>query len=313
MSTDFRPRTWDDYIGQAKLKATLQTYIDSALERDLPLEHILLSAPPGAGKTTMAQIVGTRLGEPVEVITAPVSQKSLIRLVTNHQGVLLIDEAHRFKKSDQEWLLTLLEPAEGRFGYLEDNAGRRHEAAWLTVILATTERENLIDPLVDRIPLQPQFEDYTEEEMAQIVTGMAERAGVQIDHDVSMALGRASAGTPRKAKNLVVAYRALSDSLGRTPTTEEVLDLCNTESDGLTSMHVKYMETLYALGGSKGLNVLCSLLRQPSSVVQDLERTLIDRGLVTYGDRGRELTPQGIRRVRKVRQGPVRDKRRNND
>lgn len=289
-----RPTSWDEYIGQERLKTELQIRIDSAIHDDRPMDHTLLCAPPGAGKTSLAEMVADRLGEPFEVITMPAG-KHLFRMVSEFAGVLLLDEIHRASVAEQELLLNLLE-----FGYLQDTSGRRIQANWLTVIGATTERQKLIQPLIDRFPIRPDYDEYTTDEMTRIVLGMAVKADVDIPEDVAEAFGKAATGTPRKAGQFVLGYRDLWNAMKgqREPTVEEVFHLCRTETDGLTGRHMKYLETLNILGGTKGLPVLCALLKESPSELMELETLLVKQGLLTYSERGRELTQAGMARVR---------------
>lgn len=282
------------------MKAELEVRVESAIVEERALDHVLLYGPPGAGKTALAAVIADQLGEPFEVVTMPIGIRPLIRIINTFSGVLLLDEIHRCSNKEQENLLPLLE-----FGYIQDTSGRKVSADWLTIVGATTEKRDLIDPLIDRFEIVPDFDDYTDDEMAEIVQGMARKANLTISNEHAMAFGKASAGTPRKARRFVLSYRDLQNTLKREPSHEEVLNLCRTSSDGLTSLHVKYLETLDALGGAKGLAVLSSLLREPSSILIETERLLIERGYITYGDRGRELTQAGTHRVK----GPTRTTR----
>lgn len=290
---DLRPTDWHEYIGQERLKRELDIRISSAIKDERPLDHVLLCGPPGAGKTSLGEIVSYQLGEPLEIVTMPITLRTLIQLVTNFSGVLVMDEIHRCSDSQQEVLLPLLE-----FGYVQDTSGRKADAEWLTVVGTTTEKAQLIDPLIDRFTIQPEYDAYTDEELALIVQSMAVKGGIVMSETTSLALGVAAAGTPRRARKFVLAYRDLANTLDREPTSDEVLDLCRTETDGLTSAHVKYIETLHALGGAKGLNVLCSLLRRKASELQEMERLLVEKGYLQFGDRGRELTKAGTIRAR---------------
>ncbi len=289
---NLRPKQWDDYVGQDRMKRELEIRIDSAIKDDRPLDHILLSGPPGAGKTCLAEIIAEKLGEPIEIVTMPIGLKALIRLVQNFSGIVLFDEIHRCSPKEQEVLLPLLE-----FGYVSDASGRKIKNEWLTVVGATTEKQKLIEPLVDRFEIKPEYDDYTDEEMTRIVMSMATKANLTIDEETAATFGKAAAGTPRRARQFILGYRDLQNSTGEVPTGDEVLDLCQTSWDGLTTNHVRYLETLYALGGSKGVDVLVSLMRQPKPLVIELERLLIQRGLIVFGERGRELTQVGQKRI----------------
>lgn len=302
MVDELRPAVWSDYIGQERLKSELDVRVQSAIVDERPLDHVLLYGPAGAGKTSLATIIAERLGEEFMSVTMPIPPKALIRIITSFSGILLMDELHRASTREQETLLPLLE-----FGYVQDSSGRRIEANWLTVVGATTEKRDLITPLIDRFEIAPDFDEYTDEEMGKIVAGMASKAHLSMATETAQVLGKAAAGIPRRARKFVLAYRDLLNGLQsrgveRPPTHEEILDLCRTTTDGLTRLHLKYLETLHALGGTKGLTVLSSLLHEPPVILNDIERLLITKGLIVYGDKGRELTQAGVQRVK----GPAR-------
>lgn len=289
-----RPSDLSGYIGQARLKRDLfEVRIPAAKAERRPLDHVLLCATPGAGKTTLAALIAAALELPFEALTMPVSLKALCRIIQRFDGVLLLDELHRCSTNQQEQLLTLLLE-----GYLQTNNGQQIEAGWLTIIGATTEDWKLITPLKERFPIKPTFAEYTEDELMQITLMMARKANQEMSEEVARLLGRAAAGTPRHAREFVLAYRDLACTLHRTPTAAEALELCETESDGLSLAHIKYLEILDALGGAKGLKVLCSLLRMNEATVTELERLLIDKDFLVLGDGGRQLTKTGFQRVR---------------
>src|SRR5687767_14541912 len=104
----FRPEDWDSFIGQTALKRRLEVHIHAALRQDIALAHVLLTGPPGTGKTSMAEIIAKELGEEFDCLTMPVSESALLRLVRIFTGVVLFDEIHRATKRLQESLLPLL-------------------------------------------------------------------------------------------------------------------------------------------------------------------------------------------------------------
>lgn len=302
MVDHLRPTEWDDYIGQDRMKAELAVRIDSAIADERPLDHVLLAGGPGAGKTSLAEMIAVRLDEAFHIVTMPINQTALIRLVHDFEGVVLFDEIHRCSTKEQESLLPLLE-----FGYVSDTKGTKHKAEWLTIIGATTERQKLIEPLVDRFEIKPEYEDYSDEQMAQIAASMAEKAGFVLPEDMAVEFGQAAAGTPRRVRQFILGYRDLCNTRDSVPSTRDVLDLCQTEWDGLTTNHIRYMETLKHLGGTKGVDVIVSLLRQPRPLVMEWERLLIQRGLIEFGEKGRALTDLGHDRIGSV---AVRSRRR---
>lgn len=289
-----RATTWSEFVGQTQLKRRLQTHIQAARMQGRMLDHMLLIAPPGSGKTTLARLVAEQLGDEFAEYVMPMDPKLLIRLVREWQGgVLLLDEIHRAPKAFQHMLLTVEQ------GYLETPSGQRLPTRHITFICATTEPQDVIKPLWDRLLLKPTWEDYTDEEMAQIIDGMAQRAGVSIPEGIAEGLARATGGTPRIAGSLVTACRDLQVT-GQKPTVETILDQTGVDCDGLSDQHKNYLVTLNALGGQAGLANLSSMLQLSPSVIQDLERLLITRGFIRLESAGRILTISGSAKVPKA-------------
>lgn len=290
-----RPRTWDQFVGQTDVKDELDVRIAAAIQRQQMLRHVLLIGPPGFGKTSLSSLIAYQLGDEFSSLTMPVKPAVFASHLRQFAGVLLLDEIHRSSKSQQEDLLTLLED-----GYLQLGNGRRINCWGLTVIGATTEPEKIIPPLYDRFPIQPEFVDYSDEEMAKIIQGMArllKPEPLDLSDELCEQLGKASAGTPRNGRSLVFAAQDLTSS-GREVTFEAILKMSSTDTDGLNAKHLLLLKTLDGLGGQAGLQVLSSLMRLHPNVITDLERTLVHKGLLMYGDRGRELTALAYRKIR---------------
>lgn len=287
-----RPAGWDEFIGQEPLKRVLATYIKAAVEHERVLEHILLTGPPGMGKTSLAQIIADQLGDELLVFSRPPTRRDLHRKLTDFRsGVVLIDEVHEWPKSMQEELLTVTEEQ-----VLETPRGRV-PLPMLTVILATTERERILRPLVTRMMVAPSFTPYTDAEMALIVDGMGAKAGLDLDWEVAAALGRAAGGVPRQARKMVLAARAIEQVHDRPATVAEILTFVEAEPDGLTGEHLAYLGYLVDLGGEAGVEVLANRMRLHPADVKELERLLLDRKLLTLGRSGRQLTVSGQRRA----------------
>jgi Holliday junction DNA helicase RuvB len=293
MATDeLRPRDWSSFIGQKKLKRRLQVHIRAAVAEGRTLDHILLTGPPGFGKTTLSQLIADEMTNAFRSLTMPVNKRHLDFILRTHTGVVLLDELHRAAKATQEDLLPVLE-----FGHLLSRSGMTYDVSDVTIIGATTEPEKIIPPLYDRFVIKPDFEDYSDTEMAEIVQSMADQASVSLRRGMAKELGRAAGGTPRNARQLVLATRDLTVTLDKTPTPNQVLTLCGVGPDGLTDGHMRYLGALEQLGGQAGLKTVGNMLRLNEVVLRDLERLLVNKRLLTYTDRGREMTGDGYARL----------------
>lgn len=274
------------------MKTRLCVHMDAAKTRVQPLDHVLLSGPAGTGKSTLANLIGAYLNDPVTLLTMPMDRKTLVRAIQAFNGgILFLDEIHALPKRDQELLLPVLSEK-----VIIDARGRRYQIPWLTVIGATTERDKLIAPLHGRFQIKPEIAPYTDFELGQIVAGMADRMGITLDQETAVTLGTASGGVPRNAEAFILAYRDLTTN-GEGVTAQTVLDLCQVDADGLTEQHRRYLSILSDQGGRAGQKTIEMLLQIPDQIVRELERLLLNRGLIEYGSTGRELTPTGVGRT----------------
>lgn len=290
MSSDaLRPKSWDDYIGQKKMKERLQIHINAAIERGDILEHVLLLGPAGVGKTSLARLICQELMVPMQSFVMPVRiknlRKAIIEACENEDGVaIFLDELHRLPPREQEWFLPVMED---RYIQLDDGE-KLHLPGQLTIIGATTEQRKVIVPLQDRFAIKPAFEEYSDEEMAQIFSRMAERVGLKPTPEEAFILGQASCGIPRQARTIVFTARDLD-----TCDPKKVLAVCGITPEGLTEAHVLYLSTIDKLGMIAGVDLLCNQLRLPKEMILDLERVLVHKQYIQYSPKGRELTLAG--------------------
>lgn len=286
-----RPQNLDEYVGQEKLKARLRVMVEAALFGRRRLPHLLLTAPPGTGKTSLAHVLADQVGDPLHKLAMPADVKALERIVANETGVLFLDEIQEAPRLIQARLLGLLE-----FGALPTARGDVIANPELTVIGATTDPGMIRPALYERFVV-PSFEPYTAGQMAAIVRSMAAKAGIEMSDDTAMCLARASNGAPRYALRLVEAAWELTESLfGIEPDVESILTQAGFTADGLTEAHLDYLDALGMLDGA-GLSLLARHLRLDKGVCMDLERLLISHCLIDYSGQGRRLTQAGRRRL----------------
>lgn len=269
----------------------MQTHIEAALIEGRPLDHVLLVGPPGCGKSKLAEIIMTEMREENCIsFIMPIDARLLDRLFRQFEGIVFFDEIHRMSNKDQHVLLSVLQD-----GYYQTKGGQRFEVADLTVIGATTDPQQLIKPVYDRFPIKPEFEDYTDEELTNIATKMAEAEGVQLAQETLEAIGKASLGVPRLIERLVVMARDLTITNGKIPTTKELFDICRVTPTGLSALHVRYCQMLSQAGGQAGLDLMRQLMQLPSGALEAIEVDLIKQKMIERTSGGRLLTIQGQR------------------
>lgn len=305
---NLRPRWLNEYIGQEKTKEKLKIFMGAAKTRGEALDHVLLSGPPGLGKTTLAGIIANEMGSRLKITSGPAIERQgdLASILTNlHRGdVLFIDEIHRINRNIEEVLYSSMEDfaLDIMVGKGTTAQSLRLELEPFTLIGATTRSGMLSSPLRDRFGVLITFEPYQPEELARVVTRSAGILDIAIDAASGMEIGRRSRGTPRVANRLLRRIRDFAEVCGEgeiTPqVTQEALRLLEVDALGLDKEDRRFLTIIAELfaGGPVGLDTVAASMGEESRTIEDvIEPFLMQIGFLARTPRGRILTPSAYR------------------
>lgn len=305
---NLRPRWLNEYIGQEKTKEKLKIFMGAAKTRGEALDHVLLSGPPGLGKTTLAGIIANEMGSRLKITSGPAIERQgdLASILTNlHRGdVLFIDEIHRINRNIEEVLYSSMEDfaLDIMVGKGTTAQSLRLDLEPFTLIGATTRSGMLSSPLRDRFGVLITFEPYQPEELARVVTRSAGILDIAIDAASGMEIGRRSRGTPRVANRLLRRIRDFAEVCGEgeiTPqVTQEALRLLEVDALGLDKEDRRFLTIIAELfaGGPVGLDTVSASMGEESRTIEDvIEPFLMQIGFLARTPRGRILTPSAYR------------------
>jgi Holliday junction DNA helicase RuvB len=305
-----RPSLFSDFAGQQKVKERLEIAVQAARQRGESLDHILLSGPPGLGKTTLANIIAKSMDADVKSTSGPTIEKAgdLAGLLTNLQegDVLFIDEIHRLQKTIEEYLYPAME--DFKLDIIIDQGPNarsiRLNLPRFTLIGATTRSGLLTAPLLTRFPIRERVDYYSTDQLQHIVLRSARLLNIEIEETGGREIAQRSRGTPRIANNLLRRVRDYAQVRGDGRITakgaDEALALLEIDQNGLDEMDKRILEAIIVKfgGGPVGVSSLAVAVgEEPDTIEEVYEPYLIMEGYLNRTPQGRVATELSYKKL----------------
>ena len=302
VESSLRPSSFEDYVGQEKIKSNLAIAIAAAKKRADVLDHVLFYGPPGLGKTTLAHIIAAQMGAAIKVTAAPMIEKAgdLAAILTNLQSgdVLFIDEIHRLSPAIEEVLYSAMEDFRLDIIIGSGPAAQtiKIDIPHFTLIGATTRAGMISAPLRDRFGMQFRLQFYTHAELSRIVQIASAKLGKESASDASAEIARRSRGTPRIALRLLRRIRDFAEVRDESAISHdrarEGLEALGVDEQGFDEMDIKYLEILFdAKHRALGLSTIAAALSEDEGTIEDvIEPYLLANGYIEKTAKGRIAT-----------------------
>ena len=305
-----RPSLFSEFTGQAKVKERLEITVAAAKQRGEPIDHVLLSGPPGLGKTTIANIIAKAMGANVKSTSGPTIEKAadLAGLLTNLEegDVLFIDEIHRLQKTIEEYLYPAME--DFKLDIIIDQGPNarsvRLNLPRFTLIGATTRSGLLTAPLLTRFPIRERLDYYHSEQLEKIVSRSARLLNIEIEERGALEIARRSRGTPRISNNLLRRVRDFAQVKGQGRITADIADkalaMLEIDENGLDEMDKRILETVIVKfgGGPVGVGSLAVAVgEEPDTLEEVYEPYLIMEGYLQRTAQGRVATEMSYKKL----------------
>jgi len=298
-----RPRSFAEFVGQARVKENLEVFISAAKGRKEVLDHVLFHGPPGIGKTTLAYIIAEAMQVAIKATSGPVIEKAgdLAGILTNlnERDILFIDEIHRLPRTIEEYLYSAMEDFSIDI-MLGDGPKARTVKIPIkpfTLVGATTRIGLLTSPLRNRFGIIHRLDYYTAEELTQIVLRSSEILKVKIEESGAREIARRARGTPRVANRLLRRVRDYAQVKGKGVITHQVacmaLDMMDVDSEGLDEMDKTILSTIIHKfgGGPVGLKSLAIAVGEETDTIEEVyESFLVRKGFLKRTAQGRVTT-----------------------
>jgi holliday junction DNA helicase RuvB len=319
LDKSIRPKSFNDFNGQEKLVSNLRVFVEAAKMREEALDHVILSGPPGLGKTTLANIISNELNTTIRVTSGPVLEKAgdLAGILTNleRNDVLFIDEIHRLNASVEEFLYAAMEDFKIDL-IIDKGPGARSIQLTLnpfTLIGATTRAGLLSSPLRARFGINMHLEYYDAVILERIVKRSADLLRIAISNEAAREIAQRSRGTPRIANSLLRRVRDFTQVQKMEGInlyiTKFALDALNIDLRGLDEMDNKILTAIVVKfsGGPVGLTTIATAVSEDAGTIEEVyEPFLIKEGFIKRTPRGREATAFAYRHLGKDRSEELR-------
>ncbi len=316
VNLSLRPTNVQEFVGQEDAVANLKVAVSAAQGRHEPLEHILLSGPPGLGKTSLAHIVAHEMGTKISATSGPAIERAgdLIGILTNlgEGDILFIDEVHRLSKVVEEFLYPAMENFQIDFVIDKGPYAKtiKFNLKRFTLVGATTRAGLLSAPLRSRFGMFFHLDFYKPDEIVRILERSARILNIPLDKQASAEIARRSRGTPRVANRLLRRVRDYAQVKASGWVNRELaqtaLDAQGVDKIGLDSIDRKVLQTIidYYNGGPVGIESLAATLNEERDTIVDIvEPFLLKIGHLKRTPRGREVTELGYKHLNKAYKG----------